>query len=1250
MDGTPQNQPPERGAAWYRRLIEVRAALFSTPSRAYPLGFFVVVLLCLSYYFFKEVPDQQSAILKSDFSALAAGSDQLKSVLQTYVGQLSAEIERRREPAHSTEISKLNKVAGGIFTACKDPAGDEGSETVLRIKALTESPKISIRMQDVSRRVSDSPPCIEAPLEGAVERVIARHVDRFDGIALALSDGVVIYQKAQGGFRLMNVGSLLQEAFQPKWPGQPGSSGKSAWPSGQGDREDTATPAPADWREVSYTALLQAQFEGEPYKVMVQPIPMPVELSPPGAKQKTVGNLLLIGVLSESRLTSEARRIYLPRLAPLMVVLCLALLALWPVLKLWKMAPADGFRALELVFLVMSLLAAVSLVTVVVLYSRSRGETITIDKRLNELASLIDTHLAQELSRALKVLESATGAVVEEKGKYKTREHILTDADALKSLQNYQWLDQIAWSDQQGQQYAKWSVLDTATAKSSLSSFDFFPALQADNLWKLRAGPPEPGNPRFLLAPIPSFNTGKHTPLILQRISVPSGYRLAMLSSYLVSVTNPILSTNYGFAIIDARGDIKFHSEPSRNLVGNLLRKIRGSSQQLRDSMDTGEIRFFDVEYLDRPVRMRTGTLKSIQGSPWTLVTWHNLDLRDNFLLRVFSLASVFVVIYGAYLISLAVATGIATFRGHLLSQLTGQLRRVLETVEQIPNLWLITACFALFTAVDAVVMKTGSNWLIWVAIVVTPLLLLGSAWFLVRAGSRSAGQQKDLAPASSAAVLAAVACGAFALACLPAVGFTRICWDFCRIPYVMSLETQQYRALSARRAEVKLELQNIPSTDKTKFVEARLNEKLDRYDSLEFRRSEPLADSVPHHQLSEACDQEHDLFTCWLVSLWRRHVAKQVPLDAQSARWQVLNTGKKDDVFGGERQMLKLTRGDSDGQETIVRDLPPYPCRWWPDIALAFIPAMLLIVGTTAATFFYRFQWHHKSPAQLPNVSPAAPGQNRIVVSYPSLSPAPLPQLFPGARRHSLGELLQMSEWNFQDGGELVITEFEKGLDSLDSGLRTLDAVERLVGFEGLTVTLVSAVDPASWWEEVLAPVCQGAHHPASLRRCAEVFSSFRLERDCRPLTGHWGARECYLAWRWCTPREKLVLRQLSETGLPNPKNNRQLDRLIQRGLITPRRGSFEIANPQFAGIVASSLCGVELSILFPPGAESAWRGLRQVVLYGLILTFVIILISLIDLWGSPLVRIFTFGGAALPLIKTAYDIFSRDKKSISA
>jgi hypothetical protein len=100
---------------------------------------------------------------------------------------------------------------------------------------------------------------------------------------------------------------------------------------------------------------------------------------------------------------------------------------------------------------------------------------------------------------------------------------------------------------------------------------------------------------------------------------------------------------------------------------------------------------------------------------------------------------------------------------------------------------------------------------------------------------------------------------------------------------------------------------------------------------------------------------------------------------------------------------------------------------------------------------------------------------------------------------------------------------------------------------------------------------------------------------------------------------------------------------------MITSGGGGFEIANRQFAAFVASSLCGRELSILFPPGAESAWRGLRQVVVYGLILTLVIILISLIDLWGSPLVRIFTFGGAALPLIKTAYDIFSRDKKSIS-
>jgi hypothetical protein len=414
----------------------------------------VVILLCLCYYFFKEVPGQQSDILRSDFSALAAGSDQLKSILQTYIGQLVAENQRRPRPDYKPDMAKLNRAAGDIFVRCSaDPADEAGNEAVVRIKALTESPRISIRMRDLTpgKYPNEPLPCIEASLEGPVEGVIARHVDRFDGIALALSTGAVIYQRAQDGFRLMNVGSLLQEAFQPKYLDEEGSSGRSASPAAHGGKGDTATAPPADWREVSYSALLHAQFENEPYKVLVQPIPIPVQLGPPGAKEKTVGSLLLIGVLSESRLNSQARRVYLPRLAPLMVVLCLALLALWPVLKLWKMAPADGFRAMELAFLIMSLLAAVSLVTVVVLYSRSRADTIAVDKRLDELASRIDTHLAQELSLTLDVLESATKAVAATmSGAYTARENILADSEALNSLQNYQWLDQIAWSDQQG--------------------------------------------------------------------------------------------------------------------------------------------------------------------------------------------------------------------------------------------------------------------------------------------------------------------------------------------------------------------------------------------------------------------------------------------------------------------------------------------------------------------------------------------------------------------------------------------------------------------------------------------------------------------------------------------------------------------------------------------------------------------------------------------------------------------------------
>jgi hypothetical protein len=1187
---------------------ELRRGLFSSPSRSYPFWLFLGIALLITYYFFKEVPDRQSQILRSDFGYLASESDQIKSVLQTYVEMLNAEVKdesNRHWPALPADFFRsLNSEAQtdntDLFVPCNDanPVTSQTAETVVRIKS-------DIPLATALVEYHDGEPahhrCIDAPLEGQVERIINQHVDQFDSVAVALSSGEVLYQRAQDGFRLSNIGNLLEAAFRPRDINTPLTNTlRMVGGAAQGQQpqlQQSQPPNQADWRQVGYTTLVEAEFETDRYKLLIQPIPLPIRLrgSGPGSPD-TQATILLIGALAQDRLTSQARRLPLTELAPLVVLLLLALLALWPVLKVWKMAPTDGFKIAELLFLACSLLGAVALITLVTLYALIQRDSSSVDVQLDNLTNAVDSNLAAEITKASAVLDAASESPLVKDDianaernavKYKTRHSILSEGDLSQNVINtYPWLDQLAWADMEGTQIVKWSAGEHTTRRIPFSAFDFFPRLTAGELWTLT-----PSNDtalmkhsRFLLAPIHSPLTGKYLPIILHSHDDKEGnVRFAAISSYLISVIGATLPPNFGFAIIDERGNAQFHSDAARNLGDNLANRIYPAARLQHVILARDADKFY-TQYLDGPVRMHAAPLRNIQGSSWTLVTWYSLQDRNRFLATVFGQSMSLILAYILYVTLICVGFYIATavFRGRRNNDGEPFLQ-YFPTMGNLSNLLLLAICYVATGTIYMFIIRSGRVMLLYASIPTIPILVAIVTWVVMGTTLRAAPRWIKRARAPLLVFVIATSFGALLLGAFPALSFTELRWDTVRISYFDEAKIRLVRALADRDHSVRENIRAVKGG--AWMLQERLGEKLDRYD-LEFPRAATVSE-------------------------------KQTALGVSPVAWW---------------------------------NWPPFPFGWYRVLG-ALIAGTIVICFTVWRTLVYRFQWEHRMPPDLGAVTEMVPGCNKIILTLPWQDAVEQLRSNIDARICSVAEGT-LEGWKAGGGEFVIVTGLEEALRTPEASAGALRVIENLLKVRQKTVILVSSVDPALQLMERTPGDADitNSHPDRELLRWLSILNAFEKERLYKSPDPQLTIHQCHLLWKSCSAREKLVLWHLVKYRLPNPKNNSALDTLIQRGLVARRDTRFYLANKVFAEFVRSDLPGREVEALFPPDADSAWRGLRWVLIYTLIVAFAVILFSFLDWWEVPVVRALTVGGAAFPLFKTAWDIGIGRKRGTSA
>lgn len=321
------------------------------------------------------------------------------------------------------------------------------------------------------------------------------------------------------------------------------------------------------------------------------------------------------------------------------ILMILLLLISMPVLKLVYMSSIERLHISNVVMTGGSMVLGIPVVLLIIfsLYEFVVKGNTEIDSNLKDLSVKIETNFKNEIGTMITKLNEFD-------------RQVSNNMDNLSGIDYtpYTEFNHIFWIDDKGIVKANMqhTLLNLVTSQIEVSAREYFQRIVSDKMWKFST---DSVNFDFYLESIVSWNdfTNEAAVSIPSRLKNSSqlndNYPVAVITSQLRSVMDPIMQEGYGFAIIDQDGLVKFHSDRERILQENFLEET-GNSADIRSaiyarmSMDT------DIKY--RNINHRA-YIQPINSMPLYLVTFYNNEYRNAKIQGVASLS--IILLFGTF-------------------------------------------------------------------------------------------------------------------------------------------------------------------------------------------------------------------------------------------------------------------------------------------------------------------------------------------------------------------------------------------------------------------------------------------------------------------------------------------------------------------------------------------------------------------------------------------------------------------------
>lgn len=608
-----------------------RGTLFQ-PTFAFPMVSVCVLVGAFLVYYFPITARQEASLNRRAFRSLAAVSDSLASRVANYVEVLEQRSKRGNgtAPADRQAASEF-AVEPAVLNACR-PLND------LKAQVVAGTARLELECGGWKGTL-------------AIDRILPPYLrgtpaQLFDDVLLTDADGRVLYQSIATGSRITSIRS----------PAAPAASG-----SASGDQKGTGAAGPSAMTFASASqssTLVSTVIAGEEYRLYLVPVPLKLPSATTGSSQ-----LIVTGLMRSSRFRASSMAVPGSALISAILLVLVAMAATWPLLKFATMTATDRIPRRSAVYLFLSTLATILLVSILAIHLRFTVNLGTIDAGLRRLAVRIESNLLGELKLALRVMDSIDtsaklagqirassgpdcAAVQSNENRIAITERQLLARPGLR-LSDYPYFDRIFWADDRGYQHIKWEA-GRPTSPTYVGDRDYFVETAANRLWQFADAPA--GAARFRVDPILSRNTGEYRAVITRkappaRVCAGVDLGIASMVTPLLSLIDPILPPDYGFAVVNVDGQVLFHSTGTKNGEERFLDEVEDSAA-LRSALFARQEKLLTARYLGFNHRIFVTPLTTLRDNPWSLIVFHNLSEGAGQHLERIVLFSVLTLIY----------------------------------------------------------------------------------------------------------------------------------------------------------------------------------------------------------------------------------------------------------------------------------------------------------------------------------------------------------------------------------------------------------------------------------------------------------------------------------------------------------------------------------------------------------------------------------------------------------------------------
>jgi hypothetical protein len=515
-------------------------------------------------------------------------------------------------------------------------------------------------------------PAIDVTVEikSDIEQVLKPYLEsrtEFESLVLADHDGRAIAQYSSGGLRLEHLDRLDLSAAVPSSP----KSDKSAY------------EAVKDSGKVASVAIDEVA-----YKFYAQPVVLSLMRD---AKDPQTEEWTLCGLVRSDRFGAESLTIppdYLLLFVGALLAICLSV----PILKVHVLKPRERFHRGDAVWVAATTFLLAGFITVTVFdtyYFAYRFKDQT-DTQLKGVAESLTSNLRAETAAALGQVESLRADLKRERGnaatwlrgvkplsekpdfsltddtldckpKFVCRRSLLSeDLASDHSDLEYPFFDLVTWTDKEGNQLVKWTTSKGITPFINLRSqkVPYFQALERANFLTGSGQAPVKTGIEVFRSP----NTGNNVTVLWEALGRDPHDQItgvSMASAGPLTFMKSVLPRAVQFAVFDEKGQVVYHSDPTRSLNENFLKETQDNAQ-LRVAIQGRQAVPLTAQYLGirhRMFVMPLGLPPVISDPRWSLAVFQPVEVPDTVNLEALIMTGA---MFAWYCVTLAIAGAVA--------------------------------------------------------------------------------------------------------------------------------------------------------------------------------------------------------------------------------------------------------------------------------------------------------------------------------------------------------------------------------------------------------------------------------------------------------------------------------------------------------------------------------------------------------------------------------------------------------------